>query len=105
MIDKPPSAELKPDQLDEDSLPPYEVLYRIIERYAEQQMSVEEIVKLEAQRAGEAGPAADEETVRRMVRLIDLNEYKRRQAAPGLKITGLAFGRDRRLPIASRYRG
>ena len=108
VIDKPPSAELKPDQLDEDSLPPYEVLDRIIERYAEQQMSVEEIVKLEAQRAREAekaGPAADEETVRRMVRLIDLNEYKRRQAAPGIKITGLAFGRDRRLPIASRYRG
>ena len=101
VIDKPPSAELRPDQLDEDSLPPYEVLDRIIERYAEQQMSVEEIVKLEA---GEAGPAADEETVRRMVRLIDLNEYKRRQAPPGVKITGLAFGRDRRLPIASRYR-
>ena len=102
VIDKPPSAELKPDQLDEDSLPPYEVLDRIIERYAEQQMSVEEIVKLEAQRARSS---ADEETVRRMVRLIDLNEYKRRQAAPGIKITGLAFGRDRRLPIASRYRG
>ena len=102
VIDKPPSAELKPDQLDEDSLPPYEVLDRIIERYAEQQMSVEEIVKLEG---AEAGSSADEETVRRMVRLIDLNEYKRRQAAPGIKITELAFGRDRRLPIASRYRG
>ncbi len=101
IIDKPPSAELKPDQLDEDSLPPYEVLDRIIERYAEQQMSVEEIVTLEAAE----NPSADEETVRRMVRLIDLNEYKRRQAPPGLKITGLAFGRDRRLPIASRYRG
>jgi NAD+ synthase (glutamine-hydrolysing) len=105
VIDKPPSAELKPDQLDEDSLPPYEVLDRIIERYAEQQMSVEEIVKLEGQENRDAGPAADEETVRRMVRLIDLNEYKRRQAAPGIKITRLAFGRDRRLPIASRYRG
>jgi NAD+ synthase (glutamine-hydrolysing) len=105
VIDKPPSAELKPGQLDEDSLPPYEVLDRIIERYAEQQMSVEEIVKLESKEDREAGPAADEETVRRMVRLIDVNEYKRRQAPPGIKITGLAFGRDRRLPIASRYRG
>jgi len=102
IIDKPPSAELRPDQLDEDSLPPYPVLDRIIERYVEQRLSPAEIIAMET---SEAGDQADEPTVRRMIRLIDINEYKRRQSPPGVKITELAFGRDRRLPIASRYRG
>jgi NAD+ synthase (glutamine-hydrolysing) len=102
VIDKPPSAELRPDQLDEDSLPPYPVLDRIIERYVEQRLSPSQIIAMEDL---ETGDQADEATVRRMIRLIDINEYKRRQSPPGVKITELAFGRDRRLPIASRYRG
>jgi len=95
VITKPPSAELKPGQLDQDTLPPYSVLDPIIEAYVEQDRSVQEIV--------DAG--FDRETVERVVRMIDRNEYKRRQAAPGVKITPKAFGRDRRLPIANRYRG
>lgn len=95
VITKPPSAELKPGQLDQDTLPPYAVLDPIIEAYVEQDRSVQEIV--------DAG--FDRETVERVVRMIDRNEYKRRQAAPGVKITPKAFGRDRRLPIANRYRG
>ena len=102
VIDKLPSAELRPDQLDEDSLPPYPVLDRIIERYVEQRLSPSKIISLEY---SEFGDRADEATVRRMIRLIDINEYKRRQSPPGVKITELAFGRDRRLPIANRYRG
>lgn len=91
-ITKPPSAELRPDQTDQDSLPPYEVLDQIIERYVERQQSVTQIV--------DELPDVDADTIRRMVRLIDLNEYKRKQAAPGLKITGQAFGFGRRMPIA-----
>ena len=102
VIDKPPSAELRPDQLDEDSLPPYEVLDRILDAYVVDLKSSNEIVEEELA-LGEEG--ADEATVRRLTRLIDINEYKRRQAPPGPKITSLAFGRDRRLPIANRYRG
>jgi NAD+ synthase (glutamine-hydrolysing) len=102
VIDKPPSAELRPDQLDEDSLPPYPVLDRIIERYVEKRLSPVEIIAMES---SESGDSADEATVRRMIHLIDINEYKRRQSPPGVKITELAFGRDRRLPIANRYRG
>lgn len=102
VIDKPPSAELRPDQLDADSLPPYQVLDRILERYVEQRLPASEIVELEA---SEGAQGADQATVRRVVQMVDRNEYKRRQAPPGVKITGLAFGRDRRLPIASRYRG
>ena len=90
-ISKPPSAELRPDQVDQDSLPPYDVLDTIIERYVEQEQSVARIVS-------ETG--FDLATVRRMARLIDLNEYKRKQAAPGLKITSRAFGFGRRMPIA-----
>lgn len=102
VIDKPPSAELRPGQLDEDSLPPYEILDRILDQYVVGLKSSDAIV--EAERSlGESG--ADEATVRRLTRLIDINEYKRRQAPPGPKITQLAFGRDRRLPIANRYRG
>lgn len=102
VIDKPPSAELRPGQLDEDSLPPYEVLDRILDAYVVDLKSSDEIVEAELA-LGAAG--ADEATVRRLTRLIDINEYKRRQAPPGPKITSLAFGRDRRLPIANRYRG
>ncbi len=102
VIEKPPSAELRPGQLDEDSLPPYEILDRVLDQYVVEFRSSDEIV--ESERAlGDAG--ADEATVRRLTRLIDINEYKRRQSPPGPKITPLAFGRDRRLPIANRYRG
>jgi len=92
-IDKPPSAELRPDQLDIDSLPPYEVLDAILERYVEGDDSVAEIVK--------AG--FDRDTVTRVAAMVDRNEYKRRQAAPGVKITTKALGRDRRLPITNGF--
>jgi NAD+ synthase (glutamine-hydrolysing) len=94
VIDKPPSAELRADQLDTDSLPAYEVLDPIISAYVEDDRSIDEIV----------ASGADEQLVQRVVRMIDRNEYKRRQAPPGIKITPRAFGRDRRLPIANRYR-
>lgn len=93
VLDRPPSAELAPDQKDEDSLPPYAVLDPILERYVEFDQSVEEIIK--------AGFA--EADVRRVARLVDLNEYKRRQAPPGVKISRRAFGRDRRYPITSGF--
>ena len=94
-ITKPPSAELRPDQKDEDSLPPYEVLDAILELYVVECRSVTEIV---------AG-GFDESTVKRVARLIDLNEYKRRQAAPGLKVTSKAFGVGRRIPVAQKFKG
>jgi len=93
-ITKPPSAELRPGQLDQDSLPPYEVLDPILEAYVEDDRTVDEIVAMGFERA----------TVERVVRMVDRNEYKRRQAAPGVKITPRAFGRDRRLPLAAKYR-
>ena len=93
-IERPPSAELRPDQRDTDSLPPYDVLDGILERYVEEDQGVEEIVA--------AGFDAD--LVERVLRLVDVNEYKRRQSAPGIKITPKAFGRDRRLPITNAYR-
>lgn len=98
IIDKPPSAELRPDQLDQDSLPPYDQLDRIIHMYIEGRLSLRKIIESEAEH-GENG--ANESVIRRVIRLVDINEYKRRQTPPGVKITGLAFGRDRRLPIAS----
>ncbi|MBX7158760.1 MAG: NAD+ synthase [Acidimicrobiia bacterium] len=91
-ISKPPSAELRPDQLDSDSLPPYDVLDRVIEAYVERDRSPAEIV--------ESG-VADQALVDRVVRMIDAAEYKRRQAPPGVRITPKAFGRDRRLPITN----
>ena len=94
-IRKAPSAELRPDQKDEDSLPPYNVLDAILKRYIEEGQSSAEII--------EAGYAP--EIVRDVVRKVDLNEYKRKQAAPGLKITPLAFGVGRRIPIVQRYVG
>jgi len=93
VVEKPPSAELRPDQLDTDSLPSYEELDPIIEAYVEEDRGAEEII------AGGANP----ETVWRVVGMIDRAEYKRRQAPPGVKITPKAFGRDRRMPITSRY--
>ncbi len=92
-IDKPPSAELKPDQKDTDSLPPYDLLDPILERYVEDDASVDEIVK----------EGFDESTVRRIAQMVDRNEYKRRQAAPGVRITTKSLGRDRRLPITNGY--
>ncbi len=95
IIDKAPSAELRPDQKDSDSLPPYDVLDAILERFIDGDRSVDSIVQ----------EGFDRETVQRIARMVDLNEYKRRQAAPGVKITTKAFGKDRRLPITNRYRG
>ena len=94
VIKKPPSAELRPDQFDEDSLPPYERLDPILKAYVEDDMSFEEIVA-----TGE-----DAEVVKHVIGLVDRSEYKRRQAAPGIKITPRNFGRDRRMPIANRWR-
>jgi NAD+ synthase (glutamine-hydrolysing) len=94
VLDKPPSAELRPGQKDSDSLPPYEELDPIVEAYVEDDRSPEEMI----------AEGLDAGTVRRVVDLIDRAEYKRRQAAPGIKITPRAFGRDRRMPITNRYR-
>ena len=94
-IEKPPSAELRPDQRDVDSLPPYEVLDPILRAYVEEDRDFDQIVAL--------GFAPD--VVQRALALVDRSEYKRRQAAPGVKITTRAFGRDRRLPLTSAYRG
>jgi NAD+ synthetase len=92
-LTKAPSAELRPDQEDQDSLPPYEILDRIVEAWVEEHRSVEEII----------AEGLDAEAVRQVVRLITGNEYKRRQAAPGIKITAKAFGAGRRYPIAAKY--
>jgi len=94
VLTKPPSAELRPDQRDDQSLPPYEDLDPIIEAYVEQDRTAGELV--------EAG--FDPALVQRIVRLIDLSEYKRRQTPPGVRVTTKAFGKDRRLPITNRYR-
>ena len=93
VIDRPPSAELAPDQKDTDSLPPYEILDEILENYVERDMGLEDIVAAGFER----------ETVRRVLRMVDNNEYKRRQAAPGVRVSQRAFGRDRRYPITSGY--
>jgi NAD+ synthase (glutamine-hydrolysing) len=92
-MDKPPSAELRPNQKDSDSLPPYEVLDEILALYVEADLGVAEIVD----RGFDAG------LVSRVAGMVDRNEYKRRQAAPGVKITVKAFGKDRRLPITNRH--
>ncbi|HEX6110050.1 MAG TPA: NAD+ synthase [Ktedonobacteraceae bacterium] len=94
VIAKPPSAELRPEQKDIDSLPPYEVLDPILKAYAEDDRSFEEILAMGFER----------KTVERVMRLVDVSEYKRRQAPPGVKITTRAFGRDRRLPITNKFR-
>ncbi|MEO8972552.1 MAG: NAD+ synthase [Ktedonobacteraceae bacterium] len=94
VIDKPPSAELRPDQKDVDSLPPYDILDPILRAYAEEDRTFQEIVAM----------GYDKTIVERVMRLVDISEYKRRQAPPGVKITPRAFGRDRRLPITNKYR-
>ena len=94
VITRPPSAELRPDQKDEDSLPAYEVLDQIIDLYVEQDLSAKDII----------ARGFDEHDVLRTIRLIDLNEYKRRQAPVGVRLTKRGFGRDRRYPITSRWR-
>ena len=93
VIDRPPSAELAPDQKDTDSLPEYDILDEILESYVEKDQGLEDIV----------AAGFDRDIVRRVLRLVDINEYKRRQAAPGVRITKRAFGRDRRYPITSGY--
>ncbi len=95
VINKPPSAELRPEQKDTDSLPPYELLDSVLTSYVEEDKSIEQIIA-----TGINGKVA-----RRVARLVDTSEYKRRQAPPGIKITPRAFGRDRRLPITNRFKG
>lgn len=94
-LTKPPSAELRPDQRDDDSLPPYEVLDAILRGYIEGDGSAEDLI----------AQGFDAATVARVIALVDRAEYKRRQAAPGTRVTPKAFGRDRRMPITNRYRG
>jgi NAD+ synthase (glutamine-hydrolysing) len=93
VIDKPPSAELRPDQKDSDSLPDYEVLDVILQHYVEKDMGLNKIIAL----------GFEEKTVRSIIQMVDRNEYKRRQSAPGVKISPKNFGRDRRMPIANQY--
>jgi len=93
IITRPPSAELAPNQLDQDSLPPYEILDLILERYIAEDWCYEELV----------AAGSDAEMVARVIKMVDRNEYKRRQAPPGIRITSRAFGRDRRYPITSAY--
>jgi NAD+ synthetase len=92
-IEKPPSAELKPNQTDQDTLPPYDILDEILRLYVEENLSARDII----------AHGFDEKTVRWVQRRVDLNEYKREQAAPGLKVTSRAFGVGRRMPIAQKY--
>jgi NAD+ synthase (glutamine-hydrolysing) len=95
IIKRAPSAELRDDQTDQDTLPPYDVLDAILELYVEQDLSLDAIIT----------EGYDEKTVRWVVRQVDNSEYKRRQAAPGIKITPRAFGRDRRMPITNKFHG
>src|SRR3712207_176363 len=94
IIEKPPTAELRANQKDEDSLPPYDLLDRVLEGLVERDMSPRELV----------AQGFDPDVVRKVSNLLDLAEYKRRQAPPGVKITAKAFGRDRRYPITNRFR-
>lgn len=95
VIEKPPSAELRPDQKDEDSLPPYPVLDAILEGYVEEDRSIADLV----------AAGFDRETVTRVAGLVDRSEYKRRQAPPGVRVSPKAFGKDRRLPLTNRWPG
>ena len=95
IIDKAPSAELRPDQRDDQSLPPYDVLDSILELYVEDDRTAQEIIAL----------GFDADLVKRIARLVDVNEYKRRQGAPGVRVSTKAFGKDRRLPITNKYSG
>jgi NAD+ synthase (glutamine-hydrolysing) len=93
VLERPPSAELRPDQKDEDTLPPYSVLDGILHAYIVEDKAIDEIV--------DSGYEPD--MVKAVIRMVDLNEYKRRQAPPGVKITPKAFGKDRRQPITNHY--
>jgi NAD+ synthase (glutamine-hydrolysing) len=95
IVTRAPSAELRPDQRDDDSLPPYEILDAILEGYVEEDLGRDQLV----------ARGLPPEDVERIIRLVDLAEYKRRQNPPGIKVTSKAFGRDRRMPITNRYRG
>jgi NAD+ synthase (glutamine-hydrolysing) len=95
ILTRAPSAELRPDQSDQDSLPPYEILDPLLEGYVERDLGAEQLI----------AEGFDAETVARIIALVDRAEYKRRQQPPGIKITGKAFGRDRRMPITNRYKG
>jgi NAD+ synthase (glutamine-hydrolysing) len=95
IVTRPPSAELRADQRDDDSLPPYEILDRILEGYVERDLGREQLI----------ARGLPPEDVDRIIRLVDLAEYKRRQSPPGPKVTSKAFGRDRRVPITNRYYG
>jgi NAD+ synthase (glutamine-hydrolysing) len=92
-IEKPPSAELRPDQKDQDSLPPYDILDGVLRAYVEESKDVDDII----------GMGFNETLVKDIIRKVDKNEYKRKQAAPGLKVTTKAFGTGRRMPLAQRY--
>ena len=100
VIDRPPSAELRENQLDQDSLPPYELLDAVLQAYIDRELSPDEIIGVLPARFGGQGHA---ETVARLVRLVKISEWKRRQAAPGPKLSRRAFGRERRYPISSGY--
>ena len=95
VLERPPSAELRYEQRDEDSLPPYDMLDPILAGYVEHDLDADELVR--------QGLPRDD--VERVIRLVDLAEYKRRQAPPGVRVSTKAFGRDRRLPITNRFRG
>ena len=94
VLKKPPSAELKPDQKDDDTLPPYSILDPILKAYVEEDRSFNEIADM----------GFDKGIVQRTISMVDRNEYKRRQAPPGIKITPRSFGRDRRMPITNLYK-
>jgi NAD+ synthase (glutamine-hydrolysing) len=94
VLDRAPTAELRLDQKDEDSLPPYPILDPILKAYVEEDRALEDIVAM----------GFDRETVARVISMVDRSEYKRRQAPLGIKITHRAFGKDRRMPITNRYR-
>ena len=93
IIDRPPSAELKPHQTDQDTLPPYDVLDPILEAYVEEDRSFDEIVRM----------GFPSKMVQRVMTMVDRSEYKRRQAPVGIKITERALGKDRRMPVTNRY--
>ena len=95
IITKAPSAELKPDQIDQDDLPPYDILDAILKEYIEEVKGIEELVQM----------GFDRKVVEDVISRVDRNEYKRHQAAPGLKVTSKAFGYGRRYPLAQRYTG
>ena len=94
VLEKPPSAELRPDQRDTDSLPPYDVLDPLLHAYVEEDQELPEMMAM----------GFDEATVKRVMTMVDRSEYKRRQSPPGVRITPRAFGKDRRLPITNKFR-